>query len=470
MSRSKHAIKISRPASNCSLSFWQYNGMFSTFLTLSGRTRIKTETAEYHYEYIRNGPVEDEFYNRSVLHTYKEADINLATLGVTGFRLGPDTVNNPYLGLGVWVGSTYKGQFGYRPGASTVKPGAGGTKIISNSPTECVIEYWRADGNLDSTQYFSLLSTLPVTFNGYFTITYRERRVYSDYLKRMNPSLVDTNVVRTAYEQYLRPVGDLNVSVLPPDNDILAKIEEFKLPTLKPDIVKDSFFSDVLSQYALPDVNNIENLKDLRDIKKSIPPIVKLLRRKSLKSFSELYLWYKYTYSTSKMDIMSYYKYITQWLKDSMSKNSTKHVSVTYSSIEQQENASCTQTTRYNIYTDNYNCGVLRTLGLDLSMSNTWDLIPLSFVVDWFINFGDILKTLDNREIVSELKVHSVVTSNKYITTYYPLLDIGISAPVIASYYNRGVSRELPSPMSYLTLINPVRHTTDGLALLIARK
>lgn len=469
---SKHSIKISRPAEPCSLYFWQGNQYFPQFFLRSGSRATLISTTAYKTEYLKSGPIADEFRNRSVLHTYTEADISLAPAGVPGFQM-KDSANAPTTHLDIVVNGNIICQYGYKPGLDLSANPSYRIKVTEATPTRlCVENYHYASGKLFQTQSWDLLSSPPTNISGYTGMSVRYKSVYSDYAKAFNSyfKTADEDKVQWYGYQRLIYVGEVDLNRLPSDEDILDRIKLYKLPSIKPDILKESFYDDLLKQYALPDVNNIENMKDLKDIQKSIPPIADLLKKKNIKSLANMYLWYKYSYSTTKMDLESYYRFLVTWFKDSISKNAIKHTSVTYTSSASEGTATSVQTTRYNVYSDNYNCGVLKTLGLDLSMSNTWDLIPFSFVADWFINFGDVLRNLDNREVVSQISVHSVLTSNKNITTYYPLSDMGLYTLVRAVQYSRAVTKELPTPLISVSLLNPVRHTTDGLALIIARK
>lgn len=469
---SKHSIRITRPTEPCSLYFWQGNQFFPQFILKSGSRGTKLATTNVKTEYLKTGPVSDEFHNRPVLHTYIDANVMLDTLGVPGFQMR-DSANAPTTHLDIVVNNTYICQYGYKPGLDLSANTSYRFKVKESTPTHlCIESYHYSSGKLFQTQYWDLLSGIPSNTEGWTGMSVRYRSVYSDWAKAFNSYFQTADEDKTQWYGYQRLIyiGEVDLSRLPSDEDIVTRIKQFKMPKSKPDILKESFFDDVLKQYALPNVNNVENLKDLKHIRESIPPIAELLKKRNLKSIAKMHLWYKYSYSTKKMDLTSYYKYIMMWLRQSLSGNSKQHTSVTYTDSSVDGTTVCAQTTRYNIYTDTYSCGVLRTLGLDLNMSNTWDLIPYSFVVDWFINFGDVLKTLDNREVISELKIHSVLTSNKSITTYYPLSDLGMNTLVTAVSYRRDVAKELPVPDKSVSFLNPVRHTHTGLALIIARK
>jgi hypothetical protein len=108
------------------------------------------------------------------------------------------------------------------------------------------------------------------------------------------------------------------------------------------------------------------------------------------------------------------------------------------------------------------------------TLENTWDLIPLSFVVDWFLNISSILKNIDLMVYEQYLKVETFELSEKVT---YPLdvdsLLPGFSGDLVAARYSRqyrstipevrvldGWSPSLPSPKNFV----------DGAALLVCMR
>lgn len=50
---------------------------------------------------------------------------------------------------------------------------------------------------------------------------------------------------------------------------------------------------------------------------------------------------------------------------------------------------------------------------LAIDASNTWDMLPYTFVVDWFISIGDYLETCENREYLHNLDVLETTRSRR---------------------------------------------------------
>lgn len=125
----------------------------------------------------------------------------------------------------------------------------------------------------------------------------------------------------------------------------------------------------------------------------------------------------------------------------------------------------CTLETRTKLVAKRDNDSVLAkvlgvdSLGLLPSSSNAWDLVPLSFVVDWFANIGDRLSSIDNNVLlllmnpsymVHSYRVYSPLSEEELgsadlETGSMPGVDVVQPAWVV---YQRDVSSRLPGPRS----------------------
>jgi hypothetical protein len=95
------------------------------------------------------------------------------------------------------------------------------------------------------------------------------------------------------------------------------------------------------------------------------------------------------------------------------------------------------------------------------SLGNVWDMIPLSFVVDWFVNVGDIYESVDRLVQARYYDVQRILQSVKAEATS-PLFPT-----VRLSYYRRWLSSNLQLGVSSVELGLPsVLNVVDGLALL----
>jgi hypothetical protein len=227
-------------------------------------------------------------------------------------------------------------------------------------------------------------------------------------------------------------------------------------------IAPDSLVNDFADKVQVPHVNNCENLSSLRDLKENIPPIVELIKKHNLKSVADMYLWYKYSYKTTELDIREYVKWLLKFLEDQKSVKQYDHYSLTYpypdGSIK-----------RFNIYTNPYSIGILEALGLRLDYSNAWDCVPTSFIIDWMYNFGDAFNQVDNAELCSKINILSCMTSYKRSKPLVVSIPF-IKGRLYCTVYDRWVEATLPESCINMTIQDPSKHLIDGLALLITNK
>lgn len=131
-----------------------------------------------------------------------------------------------------------------------------------------------------------------------------------------------------------------------------------------------------------------------------------------------------------------------------------------------------------NVYYDPY--GQLSTSirkfaeAVDLvpDFSNIWDLIPFSFVVDWFTNVGELASGIDDFfTLTQQHKVLGTITSRKTSYIYQPSGYIGSA---LINRYDRTCSEGwYPIPKFSFQLKNPVTnlyHWLESLALVVATR
>jgi hypothetical protein len=117
----------------------------------------------------------------------------------------------------------------------------------------------------------------------------------------------------------------------------------------------------------------------------------------------------------------------------------------------------------------------LRNIGFFPSVDNIYELIPYSFVLDWFIDVGGFLEAVDSRVRVATLPVVYATTSSKVvIRPIIPksLMDKGLVGTVQIILYDRAVSHEAPRPTLNFEVSNELpNHWLEAGALIItARK
>lgn len=103
-----------------------------------------------------------------------------------------------------------------------------------------------------------------------------------------------------------------------------------------------------------------------------------------------------------------------------------------------------------------------------------WDIIPFSFVVDWFLNIGDYLEALDSNTLLSTYKVLSCCYSRKatireeFGVLFPDYLGV-IEGEVTISYYSRFVSSTPPPFFLDYSTPRSFNHYLEGSALIAQR-
>lgn len=237
------------------------------------------------------------------------------------------------------------------------------------------------------------------------------------------------------------------------------------------------------------DMNNIENGVQLRDMGGFLPPVkesVQLLYdfenpKKWLKAGSSWYLWYKYCVKPTSSDINSLVKNQKRIVSDLMREPSMKYSNHRSRQSEEfdlhgyhvKSWCSCNVKLRPQVYNPLASLYTkLDYIGLSPCLSNAWDLIPFSFVADWFVNVGDALRQLDVQFMANMYDVGSCTIGRKSVVTLSPsdfvLPSHTTITDTLVSSYDRSVTAYFPSNRIKLGSSNPSRHILDGAALICA--
>lgn len=137
---------------------------------------------------------------------------------------------------------------------------------------------------------------------------------------------------------------------------------------------------------------------------------------------------------------------------------------------------------RYQVFYNQF-AHLLRTLDqlveltdAALTSENLWDMVPFSFVIDWFVRLGDVLQSLDN--FSNLIQKHEVVAAGKSIKgeCLGKASQLGLPAwlgdqHIKLTCYLRRYERHLQSPSLVPSVtVNPFNHLIEGAALVISRK
>jgi hypothetical protein len=234
------------------------------------------------------------------------------------------------------------------------------------------------------------------------------------------------------------------------------------LPTIAHGIPKN-LTDRIYSQLAIPNVNNMENIANVKSLKKMIPNLRRALTKRSFKSFAELYLFWKYEYSTTAMDLKAYYAYFQM-----VGRRAASDTQMIRISGPSEYNSQAT--TRYSISLPTFTASLLESLGLTPSLSNTWDCLPFTFVVDWFVGLGDVLQRIHQEKILATLKIRYCTVSTELNDSVKILVGPFAGECVGRSIYYRTCNTAIPTPDVDVVFKNPIRHLLDGTALIVAMR
>lgn len=113
----------------------------------------------------------------------------------------------------------------------------------------------------------------------------------------------------------------------------------------------------------------------------------------------------------------------------------------------------------------------LEAFDLIPDISNIWDMIPFSFVVDWFTNLGDLASGIDDFfTLTQECEVEGTIMSQKIRYLYHPQDYFG--DVTISSYTRSCRAGWYPIPKYSFQLKNPVTdlyHWMESTALVVSK-
>lgn len=211
------------------------------------------------------------------------------------------------------------------------------------------------------------------------------------------------------------------------------------------------------------------DLKNLESLAKGTPG--------KLKIASKLFLSIHYGWKLMAADTKEFAEAFSEFSKGC---NRRVHFSSTGSAKGQRRGSYTLRESvaHRSIYYDPYAQIASETLKLAEAMdvvpdlSNVWDMIPFSFVVDWFTNIGDLATGVDALfTLVQEHKVLGTITSTKDVYEYH--MDGGIGSYKYTFYERSCLQDWYPLPEFSFQLKNPftnLTHWCEAGALVVATR
>ena len=233
---------------------------------------------------------------------------------------------------------------------------------------------------------------------------------------------------------------------------------------------------------AYTDINTMAYLKDLKEFASELQAIAKLVKNPlNPKSWASLFLNFQYGSRLTISDTFKLINGIIRCARDvkKLRKKAWRSSRAMSRSDVLHPTVGCkgSRFTNYKVYYKPYDSGIMsyvhKLASWDLlpTSANLWDFIPFSFVVDWFVDIGGLLESIDSAAMATSLDVVGVLFSTK--DTYLINADLPGQQVLSSEYtvYRRCWSRTLHPPKPRLEASDGFLHNIPQLlAILIQRK
>jgi hypothetical protein len=239
-----------------------------------------------------------------------------------------------------------------------------------------------------------------------------------------------------------------------------------------------------IDSYRYFDGSTLEMGKDLIHYKQLIPPLRNFAQLASPKMWSQLFLWFKYGVLPTIHDViaisdlfktnrMAYLELVNNFAK-SNTKYGTAYAEEAFNDLFIELKCNARVTARPRLRAENAferMFLLLKSLNIGITARNVWDLVPYSFVVDWFVNTSEAASFLDYAIDTCAYDLDKLVLSNKRTlrtttTGYFP----GSSGAIDLTVYNRHCHKTFPPKHFEFEALDPSSHWVEGAALLMVRK
>jgi hypothetical protein len=252
-------------------------------------------------------------------------------------------------------------------------------------------------------------------------------------------------------------IGPLSIPLLKPEIEetyMVQSIQEGTVPNL------GAYMNDAYMEAfnSLPQIktNNIANLYTIFGGLKSLLTRNGLIYE-GIGSLRDAWLGYRYGYQTTKADINEIAQYVDRMRNVRNLSQVTGHGVKHYTLGDKDYTFRCALCVSVDDYLGIYN--EIERFGLALDGYNAWDLIPYSFVIDWFLHIGDLLEQGRSREYAMRLSSSTAwfSTTRKFKNKYgyeqteyfryrsavdlaqYPASMLGTASAKESTWVKRGV-------------------------------
>lgn len=243
--------------------------------------------------------------------------------------------------------------------------------------------------------------------------------------------------------------------------------------------IKDKHYGDLASEASQQvNANSVNMIAFLRDLRKPQELIPKLRKLRNLKGLSDNYLTVEYGILPTISDIEEIIRAVKR-IGPYLDKNGFETYTAGYHEVLTDKSMTYELTQRVKLAIDDeddeFQALVQRldSMGTLPTFENVWDLVPYSFVIDWFVDVGGFLERVDSSLRLSRLNIRYVTMSRKTnirgsITTPKP--ETPFVGTIDWVHYHRWVSDQCPvPPLSLQTTFELPRHWLEAGALLAQR-
>lgn len=242
--------------------------------------------------------------------------------------------------------------------------------------------------------------------------------------------------------------------------------------------IEDKNYGDLAQDAAEKvDRNNVNMIAFLRDLRHPTEMIPKLKKLKSLKGLAGNYLSVEYGILPTISDLENIVAAIKK-RKPYLDKNGFSTYSAGYTKSISDGDFTHTLEQHLKLAIENEDnelqmlTEAVDSWGFLPTFTNVWDLVPYSFVLDWFVDVGGLLERVDTRLKLLQYNIRYVTMSRKTVST--KRLRGSVISPYIGTVqvvdYHRWVSDQCPLPPLSLNLtFRDFNHWLESGALLLQR-
>lgn len=330
------------------------------------------------------------------------------------------------------------------------------------------IRQWR----IKRTQrHWQLHATVDVGFDLRYDTTLEQIKHIHMAIGTLIPSVNETTIYCTPYS--FSGTWDVSPKLLLDGVLSLCDKKLYGVSSPIQDLDYGDLAMEAVQKFHINRINMLEFLSDFRHPTRLIP---KLRNLSKLKDLANLHLTVKYGVLPTIDDLKSIWEAFRRY-KPYYDKNG--FVTVTHCRVLNQELdiLQCRSEQRIKLAIDKEDnefqalLESMNSLGTLPKLSNLWDLVPYSFVIDWFIGVGNLLERIDTRRELARLNIRYVTMSRKD-TMEFSVAGLGlpITGKLAAVQYHRWVSDHCPAPPLSLQLkTDAFKHLIEGGALIIQR-